>query len=383
LSTSISMASPKRSTRRGRFTQQFPALKGVQAGRIYYVLMCPLGLVTELFVFSDEDTSASRRAQRRLNQARIPALADYVISNTKEYVFSALTASVDTTHAKLSFRSLEPDGDSGEVDAGVLELPRDVKFLINDGQHRHAAIVKALEAKPNLKHETIAVVLFVDRGLRRSQQMFADLNMNAVRPTKSIGVLYDHRDDLSRLARELVAEVATFRRLTEMERTSISNRKRKLFTLSTIYFATRQFLEKQARQQVTEEDAERARVFWSEVCCQMEDWQRAADGDVKCVDLREECIHAHGVAVQAIALAGKDLVKQQPRGWKAKLKKLNTIDWSRDNDEVWDGRAQVSGRMNNSTQHVALTAIVIKQALGVRLSKNDKEIERRHGRAKA
>ncbi len=63
---------------------------------------------------------------------------------------------------------------------GVLEIDMDSSFLINDGQHRKAAIDAAIEEDPTLKEETISIVLYRDKGLERSQQMFTDLNKHAV-----------------------------------------------------------------------------------------------------------------------------------------------------------------------------------------------------------
>ena len=210
------------------YQTSFPALRGYQAGRAYYVTMCPLELISSLFDFDTEDESDPvARAQRKLNKARIPELAAYMITNPKDYVFSALTASVD---GDIKFTAATPE----TPDTGLVTLPTSSQFVINDGQHRRAAIQEALKQRPELQDETIAVVLFVDRGLRRSQQMFADLNKNAVRPTKSLGILYDHRDQLSQLARQLMVEVPVFQKLTETEKSTISNRSRKLFTLSTI-----------------------------------------------------------------------------------------------------------------------------------------------------
>lgn len=104
------------------------------------------------------------------------------------------------------------------------------RFVINDGQHRRAAIEAALEERPELGEETIAVVFFLDEGLNRSQQLFADLNKHAVKPTKSLGILYDYRDPLACLARELAANVPCSKNLTEKEKTTISNRSIKLCT---------------------------------------------------------------------------------------------------------------------------------------------------------
>jgi len=54
--------------------------------------------------------------------------------------------------------------------------------MINDGQHRRAAFELALKENQSWAKETIAVVFFLDVGLKRSQQMFTDLNRYAARP---------------------------------------------------------------------------------------------------------------------------------------------------------------------------------------------------------
>ena len=56
---------------------------------------------------------------------------------------------------------------------GKLTVPMTARFIVNDGQHRRAAIEEALKERPELGDETISVVFFLDVGLRRSQQMFA------------------------------------------------------------------------------------------------------------------------------------------------------------------------------------------------------------------
>src|SRR5689334_12168520 len=217
------------------FYYEFVALRGRQAGREYYVAMSPMRLLPKLFVFDEQELKPEFRAQRKLNQSRVPEMARYVIQNPREYVFSSITASID---GKPEFIPTPEKGIRSHL--GVLRIPMDAKLVINDGQHRRAAIEEALKERPELGDETISVVFFVDAGLKRSQQMFADLNRHAVRPTKSLGILYDHRDSLSQLARTLSMEVPVFRDLTETDRSTISNRSRKLFTLSSIYFSTRQ-----------------------------------------------------------------------------------------------------------------------------------------------
>ena len=133
-------------------------------------------------------------------------------------------------NAEVQFDPLDSANGPGER-VGTLTIPMSARFVINDGQHRRAAIQHALIENPDLGDESIAIVLFLDVGLNRCQQMFADLNRHAIRPSKSIGVLYDHRDEMSAIAKLVVVRSPFFSDLTEMETSNLSTRSRKLFTL--------------------------------------------------------------------------------------------------------------------------------------------------------
>lgn len=348
----------------------FTAIRGIQAGREYYTAMCPLKVIPRIFIFDEEELTAELRAQRTINRSRVPEIAAYVVENPRDYIFSSITASVD---GEVRF---EPHGDDGNAkNIGRLLIPMASSFLINDGQHRRAAIEEALKKRPELGDETISVVFFVDAGLKRSQQMFADLNRHAIRPTKSIGILYDHRDPLSQLARKVVDEVSVFRGITEIEKTTISNRSNKLHTLSSIYQATQALLAKGKRSKVKLDEEKLAIEFWQSAGDQIPDWGLAAEKKVSCAELRRDYIHAHGLALQAIGIAGSALLAQETRDWKVKLKGLKKIDWSRSNTKLWEGRALVGGRVSKAIVHVNLTANQVKKALGLSLNAKDKQYE--------
>lgn len=352
------------------FTYSFPAIRGVQAGREYYVTMCPMEYIPRLFNFPEMEIPPELRAQRTLNKGRIPALTHYIIDNPKAYVFSSLTASID---GQVLFTPASQDPLGRKL--GVLSVPLNAKVLINDGQHRRAAIERALEEYPALKYETISIVFFVDAGLERSQQMFADLNRYAIRPTKSLGILYDHRDPLAKLAHEISKEVPVFRDLTEKAKSTISNRSRKLFTLSSIYQATKRLLNKRDAEQVSDEEKRLAVAFWTEVSREIPDWQDAMERKVCPSELRGDYVHAHGIALQALAIAGAALIAAQPRQWQKKLTAIRKIDWSRNNAQLWEGRALVLGRLNKAQNNVVLTANVIKKMLGLPLSPSEQTVE--------
>lgn len=339
--------------------------------------MCPLKLVPRLFKFVEDDLPPELRAQRTINKQRIPALARYITENTDNYSFSSITVSID---GEVAFT---PSGeDVIERKLGVLSIPMEARFLINDGQHRRTAIEAALQASPELGEETISVVFFVDAGLERSQQMFADLNRYAVRTTRSLGILYDHRDPLAQLAKKVSDNVPVFIGMTELEKTTISNRSRKLFTLSSIFQATKHLLQKKKGEKVARKEEKLAIEFWTEVSRTVPDWLQCVQRKVSAHELRAEFIHAHGLALQAFAIAGSSLIIRQPETWQSDLKKLCEIDWARKNLKLWEGRALIGGRLSKAKNNVVLTANILKHKLGLPLDPKEQEIEDKYAQGK-
>ena len=181
----------------------FPAIKGVQAQHEYYVSMVPLEVIAKILQFADEELPPEVRAQRSLNKTRIPEIRDYILNNPDSYVFSALTVSVD---GEMTFECIS----NTTPQIGTISIAMTSRFLINDGQHRRAAIAEAIKLNPALKNEHISVVFYRDAGLQRSQQMFSDLNRYAIKPTKSINILYNSREESSIIAKTVIEKVGAF-----------------------------------------------------------------------------------------------------------------------------------------------------------------------------
>jgi DNA sulfur modification protein DndB len=350
-------------------TLNFPAIRGVQAGREYYITMWTLRTLRQISIFDEKELPPELRAQRILNKARIPEIADYVLDNPKDYVFSAITASID------SHVIFEPFSEKPREDRlGTLKVPMDAKFIINDGQHRRAAIIEALNQKPELAYETIAVVFFLDIGLDRCQQMFADLNRYAIRPSRSLGLLYDHRNDKAKLARLVIMKSEIFRDIVDLERSSLALRSRRLFTLSAFFNASADLVQDLATGNL-EQDAKLARDYWEAVARHFPSWTQVREGRMPASEVREGYIHSHGIALQALGKAGNALLKTWPGKWKSKLPDLKKIDWSRANAKLWEGRAMIGGKVSKVTTNVILTTNVVKKALGLSLTEDEEKVE--------
>ena len=349
------------------FFHSFNAVRGIQAGRPCYIAMCPMRIIPKIFVFDEEEVPAELRAQRKLNRGRIPEMTNYLIENRNNYTLSSLTASIDGETEFVSF------DEKSSANIGTLKISMDSQILLNDGQHRRAAIEEAVNNNTELGHDHISVVFFLDNGLKRSQQMFADLNKHAVRPSPSLATLYDQREELSNIARRVMNEVHIFSRLTETEKTSISNRSIKLFTLSGIKNATKALLNKGKNDQISEDEIQLAIDFWKYVSKQITDWELAANRKVNSWELREGYIHAHGVLLHALGILGNQLINDKT-SWKV-LNKLSDIDWSRGSDN-WKGRAVVNGRITKSINNVKLTANQIKKLISMKLIESEEAIEK-------
>lgn len=351
------------------YHHSFPAVRGVQAGRPCYIAMCPMRIIPKLFKFNEDGVPAELRAQRTLNTQRIPEISTYLTDNPKDYILSSLTASVDAIVEFIPFADTGPG-----QNMGTLSMPMEARILINDGQHRRAAIEEAIKENPELGHDNISVLFFIDEGLERSQQMFTDLNKNAVKPSDSLVTEYDRRDPIADLARHVRDSVNLFSRLTDSEKSSISNRSTKLFTLSSIKNATKALLRKKLKSGITNAEKALATAYWSEVAANMPDWQQAVKKAVATHELRENYVHAHGVMLQSMGQIGSDIVEWPAEQWKNALKQLQHIDWSRTNPD-WQERAIVHGRISKARINVTLTGNYIKQKIQVPLNPVEKDAE--------
>ena len=362
---------PKHPT--ANFSYVFPAIRGVQAGREYYVTMCPLRLIPRLFNFDDEDLLPELRAQRTLNKGQIPEMSRYIVENKESYTFSAITASID---GDITFDPIDQDNPTA-FRMGTLTVNMDARFIVNDGQHRRAAIEAALVNAPELGDETISVVFFVDRGLQRCQQMFADLNRHAVKPSASLGILYDHRNAAAKVAKHLSLTSPVFKNLIETERSALSARSRKLFTLSALHFATLELIPDKQLEDFPSA-SQKCQEFWEAVGAQIPEWNYVRDSKMTAGEVRRDFIHCHAIVLQALGRAGRALYATYPDEVKKRLQRLRQVDWSRSNAQLWEGRSMLGGAMAKSGQNVTLTCNELKRVLGLKLSAEEQAAETTH-----
>ena len=354
----------------------FPVMRGNMGRRQYYSLLISLSEIPHLFKFNDwERCTPELRAQRILNKPRVPDIAKYMLDNEDGYLFSSITASYS---CPVNFI---PSAENPEIGTLEMEL-ENLEFIINDGQHRCAAIAAALKENPALGREKISVLLFETENLERLQQMFMDLNRFVQKTSKSLGMLYDRRDNLSALTMELSEEVDAFRGMVDKEKVTIPLRSPKLFTISALYEANEELLGKNIVKKdstVYAEVLETAIEYWTELSKIIGDWQKVKNGELTASELRQEKINTHAVVLRALGGVGRTLLEKYPEDWQGRLKLLEKIDWRKSvgssANPLWDDVCITAGSVVSNRQARAATLAVLLREIGE--SPNGKLINRK------
>lgn len=344
----------------------FPAMQGTIGQRTYYACLMKLNAIPKMFTFRDwAEFTPEDREQRILNKKRIPEIARYMLDNEDGYLFASITASYK---CDVQFTAVDGNG------LGTLSMEfEDANFVINDGQHRCAAIAAAVKENSALGEETISVLLFPYESRERVQQMFSDLNRFVVKTSKSLDILFDKRDLMARVTLAVIEAVPTFKGHVDKDAVSRPIRSPKLFSLSALYDATEELLAQQIEggEESQSELVSIATDYWTALSKAIPEWAKVKNGDLKALELRQENISSHAVVLRALGGVGSDLMKEDPSGWKGRLLDLKEVDWRKKNLD-WEGVCIIANSVVSNRQARAATKAYIKMRLGLDLTDAEK-----------
>ena len=346
----------------------FPAMQGALGQRTYYSCLMKLNVIPKMFTFRDwVEFTPEDREQRILNKNRVPDIAKYILDNEDGYLFSSITASYK---CDVSFSPVDGSG------LGVLEMEfEDANFVINDGQHRCAAIAHAIKENPTIGEETISVLLFPYESRERVQQMFSDLNRFVMKTSKSLDILFDKRDPLATATLDVCEKVPVFKGMVDKDAVSLPIRSPKLFSLAALYDANEELL-KYARENEEVSQNEMVRIavdYWTALAKAMPDWAKVQRGELRALELRQETIASHSVVLRALGALGAELMKKDPKDWKARLLDLNSVNWKKKNKD-WDNVCIVANSVVSNRQSRLATKAYLKRHMGLVLSETEERI---------
>lgn len=353
-------------------TYSFPAVRGIQAGREYFAAQIPYSIVAKLFVFDEEIVPPEFRAQRLLNERRANAISQYMVENPNDYVLPALTCSVS---AEMAFETI-----GGSHQVGMLQIPMTATLLINDGQHRRHAIESALKTNPEFAKETISVSIYYDQGLRRAQQMFADINSKQVRPSSAISALYDQRTLFNPWLLGLLANVPDIRKRIDFENSSVGAKSAKLWS----FIAFKKFvtlltgISESNFAEVQPERLKRLESTVSEFLAQLRehvpDWASMVDGKIAPSDARANLVISQTVWLHGLAVMGNEVL-QRNQAFKG-LERLALVASAR-NSVMWEGRCVVLGKVQLTSDGIKSTAAKLLNLINVPLPMELAQLEQR------
>lgn len=347
----------------------FPAMKAKMGTREYYSTTMSLSEIPRFFKFNDwQQFTPELRAQRVLNESRVPLISKYITDNEDDYIFSSITCSYS---CDLAFEPISEEyPDMGQIS---LDL-ENMEFVINDGQHRCAAIAQAIQENPTIAKDKISVLLFPMEDLPRMQQMFSDLNRHAQKSSKSLNILYDQRDPLGTLTTNVVENIDVFKDMVDFEKVSLPIRSHKLLTLTSLYDANKELVSRLIKRNETPDYEALEQVvseFWQEISNIMTDWKKVASGQLPASALRQEQISTHSVVLRAIGSIGGILLSKYKDSWKEKLAKLSDINWRKSKgskvNPLWDGVCITAGSVVSNKQARVATLGVLTAHLDIKV----------------
>lgn len=310
-----------------------PATRGKMGTSEFYTANFPMGMVVRLFQFDPEgmpELKPEDRLQREIKKRRIPEIANYITDND-DYLFSSITVSVDTENLMFVPSEIHPD-------VGLLKLPMDAAWIINDGQHRVAGIAEALRVEPSLRKDTLSVVILPDGGLERSQQIFSDLNRTVQKTSKSLDILFDRRAPINRITNECVEAVGLFKGRINKERVSLAVRSADFATLSAVQAANVQLignLQREIPEAEYDTKVKLATGFWELMTEIIEPWAAIANESRRPAEVRGEFVSSYALALWAVGNAGQAAMSEFS-DWKSRMRVLANVDWRKSNQE-WQG----------------------------------------------
>ena len=348
------------------------AVSGVfyrQGGRRFVSATLPVPI---LLKFGKRDSTApkgdpSEARNRPLDQSHVREIAQY-LTEEDEYLIPPIILNASQELQIFVYRvpvATKPC---------VFVLPTDEYLYVTDGQHRLEALRRAVEARPELRHDAVGVTIIEESDMDKVHQDFFDAAQ--VKPlAKALLVEYDGREPVNAMAREVTTRATVFK--GRIERIgNVGKNSLMLFTNNQIKQAILQLVvgdwsiygNQMLKQAV--EAISPAKDLWSNRVCTFfeeftqanDQWREVAERPLESglttnvPGLRQDYLHFTGGGLLVLCgvghaildlanLPGGELSEEQ----RQQIRMLAQLDWSRD-AAMWSGQCRRSTGQGHSPQ---------------------------------
>ena len=342
----------------------------------YYVAIGTVGEVARTVQYVEEvdewtsETSPELKLQRKLNVQRVEReMVPYLLEND-DHFYSALTVEVrpapDSGPQRPAIEFTAQQSFPGGVEFGVVTLDGSETLCALDGQHRLKSLEIALRQRPQIAREQIGLILIPWRSIVSSQSLFSDLNRYARKPSKSMSLLFTHREPLARVTKRICGSVPILRDRVNMETTTLSTSARQFITLSTLYEMNKLLLAEPADRDLDEDAAfDELTDTWKVIVGSVPQWKMVETEEEHPAYLRPRYLNMHGVGQQAIARAVGAVKSASNGDWRKRASKtLSTIDWQLQNP-WWQNIALQGGKVNNTATSIRNLGALLSAQMGI------------------
>ncbi|EIU7553796.1 DNA sulfur modification protein DndB [Vibrio vulnificus] len=346
---------------------EIPAVRGLQAGRLFYSMTVPMGSFKRLIAF--DTGNVLQRSQRDVNAVRAKKISTYIIENKQSYVLPSVCGAMDSEMVEFIESELSPN-------VGILRVNMDADLYLFDGQHRSTGAIDAVSNDVDLRSHHLPIMLFVGMTLEERQQAFADINGFTVKPSKSLSDTYNNRDDLPQLIVELAKTLPAFIGKVDFERNVVAKNSDYLFPVKILKDATMRLTGLKANAEMSEETKTFVGEFWKAVAKPLL-WTALINWEESAEDFRNQYISSHGVFLNALGIVGAALNNQY--GHFSDVSKLASLDIKRDSD-AFKGRCidAVTGNMLTDATAIKLTAIKMLCHIGCPIAPDLQFLEKKY-----
>lgn len=383
-----------------QYTFSFPATVGIQYKRFFQATVPARTLVNILQL--DNKGSTLERSQREVNRKRAAKFAQYLLKNLKKksfFIIPSLVGYIETpvnspeprffdSYEVMNIKRDEVIASAGSLGLLVIHMDSTVKLF--DGQHRGSGIAEGftlIRMYPeefegvNLDAISVPLMLYSDLTLEERQLGFTDINMNLAKPSASISLSYDKRDNVAKLAVEVATTLPCFKGVVDLERNVVSGKSEYIFPLKSIYDSIRIILDLKPSQkeiEITAEQQEKVKEIFNTMSRIM-GWSGLGFTEQSGEHLRDRHIFTHAIVLKAVAMAGAAIDATFSGIENADLEGIKSLDFGRHSPDFEERCiCKKSGNMITNVTAATLTANKILLSVGCPLNDKAAELERKY-----
>ncbi|EGH9360812.1 DGQHR domain-containing protein [Salmonella enterica] len=293
---------------------QFPGVCGFQGGTQTIMLNVPARTLARV-LSRDSQGHALERSQREINNTRVKKFINYLTDAAKKGTPFIVPALIGNCDSDIEFEPI------GNTMAGIVRIPMDAKIKLFDGQHRASGIIEFIE---NYDITLSVPILLTEKlSLDVRKQFFSDINNNASKPSATINMAYNGRDEIAQTMVNILQNHEVFSSTTDFEHNVVPAKKPFFISFKAVCDATKKFIGS-GDNKLSSENIEAIWQSWIYLTG-LDDIRHGT----KQHEYKKDYIQFHGVMINAFGYAVADLLKDNDVNKVVSL--IETLSMSTDN----------------------------------------------------